>query len=178
MLAGIPDENAAEEVDGRWCDDGIEAFAVRRMPGGPPVSCLVQAKWSGQGELQLGDRRSATLVDGLRKLKWEDLDPQNPIRAFKSEIWPTVNTPEVKFVLAWVTSGENRPSPGVKTYAEQQAVGAAGDEGTVETRFLVLEDFTRELLRAVTPAGVEVTGEVIHSRGTDVQTQSLRGHQR
>jgi hypothetical protein len=58
-------------------------------------------------------------------------------------------------------------------------VRAAGDEGTVETRFLVLADFTEELLRAVTPNGVEVTGEFIHSRGTDAQTQSLQGgHQR
>jgi AIPR protein/Domain of unknown function (DUF4357) len=176
MLAAIPDEEAAERVTDRWCDDGIDGFAVRGFHAGPPTVYLVQAKWSARGNYNFGTDEVRTLVDGFRKLrKWEDLDPQNPIRAFKSEIWPAVNTPEVKFVLAWVTSGENRPSPGVKSYAEQQAVGAAGDERTVGTRFLVLEDFTRELLRAVTPAGVEVTGEFIHSRGTDVRTQSLQG---
>jgi hypothetical protein len=176
MLASIPDEEASERVTDRWCDDGIDGFAVPGCEAGPPVVYLVQAKWSAKGNYNFGTDEVRALVDGLRKLrKWEDLHPQNPIRAFKDEIWAAVNTPGVKFVLARVTSGENRPSPGVKSYAEQQASEAAGDERTVETRFLVLEDFIRELLRAVTPAGVEVTGEFIHSRGTDVQTQSLQG---
>ena len=176
MLAGISDEEAAERVTDRWCDDGIDGFAVPECQAGPPVIYLVQAKWSAKGNYNLGNDDVRTLVDGFQKLRtWDDLDPQNPIRAFKKEIWPVVNTPEVKFVLAWVTSGENKPSPRVKSQAEQQAVKAAGHKATVETRFLVLEDFTKELLRAVTPAGVEVTGEFIHSRGTDAQTQSLQG---
>ena len=176
MLAGIPDEEAAKRVTDRMGDDGIDGFAVPKCQAGPPVVYLVQAKWSAKGNYNLVTDDVRTLVDGFRKLRtWTDLHPQNPIRAFKNEIWPVVITPKVKFVLAWVTSGENRPSDGVKKYAEQQAVKAAGDEVTVETRFLVLEDFTKELLRAVTPAGVEVTGEFIHSRGTDAQTQSLQG---
>jgi hypothetical protein len=176
ILAGITDEKAAKQVTDRMGDDGIDGFAVPESQAGPPVVYLVQAKWSAKGNYNLGTDDVRTLVDGFRKLRtWTDLDPQNPIRAFKSEIWPTVITPEVKFVLAWATSGENRPSIGVRKYAEQQAVKAAGDEVSVETRFLVLEDFTDELLRAVTPAGVEVTGEFIHSRGMDAQTQSLQG---
>ena len=141
---------------------------------------LVQAKWSAKGNYNFGTDEVRNLVEGFRKLRtWTDLDPQNPIRAFKSEIWQAINTPGVKFVLAWVTSGENRPSDYVKKSAEQQAVKAAGGEVTVETRFLVLEDFTKELLRAVTPKGVEVTGEFIHSRGTDAQnTVVAGGHQR
>jgi hypothetical protein len=82
-----------------------------------------------------------------------DLDPHNPIRVVESEIRWAVITPGVKFVLAWVTSGENRPSDGDKKYAEQQAVKAAEGKVTVETRFLVLEDLTEELLRAVAPWG-------------------------
>ncbi len=176
MLAGIPDEEATERVTDRWNDDGIDGFAVPGCQASQPVIYLVQAKWSAKGNYNLGNNDVRTLVDGFRKLRtWDDLDPQNPIRAFKTEIWPTVITPEVKFVLAWVTSGENKPSPRVKSEAGQQAVKAADGKVTVETRFLVLEDFTRELLRAVTPAGVEVTGEFIHSRGTDAQTQSLQG---
>jgi hypothetical protein len=180
MLAGIPDEEAAKQVTDRMGDDGIDGFAVLRCQAGPPVIYLVQAKWSAKGNYNLATDDVRTLVDGLRKLRtWDDLHPQNPIRAFKGEIWPHVNTPGVKFVLAWVTSGENRPSDGVKKYAEQQAVKAAGNNVAVETRFLVLEDFTKELLRSVTPAGVDVTGGFIHSRGTDAQTQSLQGgHQR
>jgi hypothetical protein len=177
MLAGIPEEEAAKRVTDRMNDDGIDGFAVPECQAGrPPAVYLVQAKWSAKGNYNLGTDDVRTLVDGFRKLRtWSALHPQNPIRAFKSEIWPAVNTPEVKFVLVWVTSGENKPSPGVKEYAQQQVVIAAGNNVTVETRFLVLEDFTKELLRAVTPAGVEVTGEFIHSRGTDAQTQSLQG---
>jgi AIPR protein/Domain of unknown function (DUF4357) len=176
MLAGIPDEEAAKRVTDRMNDDGIDGFAVPEWQAAPPVVYLLQAKWSAKANYNLGTDDVRTLVDGFRKLRtWNDLHPQNPIRAFKSEIWPAVSTPEVKFVLAWVTSGENKPSPGVKEYAKQQVVSAAGNKVTVETRFLVLEDFTKELLRAVTPAGVEVTGEFIHSRGTDAQTQSLQG---
>jgi hypothetical protein len=176
MLAGIPDEEAAKRVTDRMGDDGIDGFAVPECQTGPPVIYLVQAKWSAKGNYNLGNDDVRTLVAGFQKLRtWDDLDPQNPIRDFKSEIWPVVNTPEVKFVLAWVTSGENKPSPRVKSEAQQQAGKAAGHKATVETQFLVLEDFTKELLRAVTPKGVEVTGEFIHSRGTDAQTQSLQG---
>jgi hypothetical protein len=176
MLAGISDEEAAEQVTDRGGDDGIDGFAVAEFQVGPPMVCLVQAKWSAKGNYDFGTDEVRNLVEGFRKLRtWTDLDPQNPILAFKSEIWKAVTTPGVKFVLAWVTSGKNRPSDYVKKSAEQQAVKAAGGEVTVETRFLVLEDFTKELLRAVTPKGVEVTGEFIHSRGTDAQNQSLQG---
>jgi AIPR protein/Domain of unknown function (DUF4357) len=176
MLAGIPDEKAAKWVTDRMNDDGIDGFAKVESHVGPPVLYLVQAKWSAKGNYNFGTDEVRTLVDGFRKVRtWNGLHPQNPIQAFKSEIWPVVITPGAKFVLAWVTSGANRPSDGVKKYAVQQAAGAAGGQAPVETRFLVLEDFTKELLRDVTPAGVEVTGEFIHSRGVDAQTQSLQG---
>jgi hypothetical protein len=81
--------------------------------------------------------------------------------------------------LAWVTSGENRPSDGVKKYAEQQAVKAAGDEVTVETRFLILEDLTKELLRAVTPAWGRGDGRVHPQPGNGrPDTVVAGGHQR
>jgi hypothetical protein len=176
MLAGISDEEAGERVTDRWCDDGIDGFAKVESQAGPPVIYLVQAKWSAKGNYNFGTDDVRTLVDGFRKLRtWNGLHPQNPIQAFKSELWRAVNIPGVKFVLAWVTSGKNRTSIDVRKYAVQQAVDAAGGKATVETRFLILEDFTKELLRAVTPKGVEVTGEFIHSRGTDAQTQSLQG---
>lgn len=176
ILAGIPDEKAAKWVTDRGGDDGIDGFAKVESVAGPPVIYLIQTKWSAKGNYNFGTDEVRNLVEGFRKVRtWTDIDPQNPILAFKGEIWEAVKTPGVKFVLAWVTSGENDPSDYVKKSAEQQAVKAAGGEVTVETRFLVLEDFTTELMRAVTPKGVEVTGEFIHSRGTDVQTQSLQG---
>lgn len=176
MLAGISDEEAGKRVTDRWCDDGIDGFAVPKCQAGPPVVYLIQAKWSAKGNYNLGTDDVRTLVDGFRKLRtWTDLHSDNPIRDFKSEIWKAVNTPYMKIVLAWVTSGKNQPSDGVKKYAKQQVEKAAGKERPVETRFLTLDDFTKEMLRAVTPTGVEVTGEFIHSRGTDAQTQSLQG---
>ena len=176
MLSGISEEQAAKWVTDRTNDDGIDGFAKTECQSGPPVLYLVQAKWSAEGKYNFGQDDVRTLVDGLKKVRtWEDLHPRNPIRAFKGEIWPVVKTPDMKFVLAWVTSGQHKPSPGVVEYAKQQVRNAVGDDVIVETRFLVLEDFTRELLRGVTRAGVEVTGEFIHSRGTDTQTQSLQG---
>lgn len=176
MLAGISDQKAAKWVTDRGGDDGIDGFAKVESQAGPPVIYLIQAKWSAKGNYNFGTDEVRNLVEGFRKVRtWTDLDPQNPILAFKSEIWEAVKTPGVKFVLAWVTSGESRPSNYVKKSAEQQAVKAAGGEVIVETRFLVLEDFTRGLLRVGIPKGVEVTGEFIHSRGTDAQTQSLQG---
>ena len=125
MLAGIPDEEAAERVTDRWNDDGIDGFAVPGCQASQPVIYLVQAKWSAKGNYNLGNNDVRTLVDGFRKLRtWDDLDSQNPSRAFKTEIWPTVITPEVKFVLAWVTSGENKPLP-----PRQERGRSAGREG-------------------------------------------------
>ena len=179
MLAGIPDEEAAKRVTDRGSDDGIDGFAIA-YPAGPPVIYLIQAKWSSKGNYNFGTDDVWPLVDGFEKLRtWNRLNLQNPIRAFESELLPAINTPGVKFVLAWVTSGNNNrnnnPGEGVKKYAVQQAAKAAGTERDVETRFLVLEDFTKEMLRTVTPAGVDVTGEFIHSRGVDAQTRSLQG---
>src|SRR5690242_3137053 len=88
MLAGIPDEEAAKQVTDRMGDDGIDGFAVPKCQAGPPVVYLVQAKWSAKGNYNFGTDEVRTLVDGFRKLrKWEDLDPHNPIRLFRSEIW-------------------------------------------------------------------------------------------
>lgn len=98
MLAGIPDKEAAKRVTDRMGDDGIDGFAVVERASEPPVVYLVQAKWSAKGNYNFGTDDVRTLVDGLRKLRtWTDLDPNNPIRDFKSEIWPAVNMPGVKF---------------------------------------------------------------------------------
>jgi AIPR protein/Domain of unknown function (DUF4357) len=176
ILADIPDEEAAQRVTDRGPDDGIDGFAKVEFQAGSPVIYLIQSKWSSKGNYNFGTDDVWPLVDGFEKLlTWDRLNPQNPIRAFKSELWPAINTPGVKFVLAWVTSGNNKPGDGIRKYAAQQATKAAWNGVSVETRFLVLEDFTKELLRAVTPAGVDVTGEFIHSRGVDAQTQSLQG---
>src|ERR1700722_14276161 len=142
MLAGISDEEAGKRVTDRWCDDGIDGFAKVESQAGPPVIYLVQAKWSAKGNYNFGTDEVRTLVDGFRKLRtWNGLHPQNPIQAFKSELWRAVNIPGVKFVLAWVTSGKNGPSIDVRKCAVQQAVDAAGGRASVETRFLILEDF-------------------------------------
>jgi hypothetical protein len=176
MLGGASDVEAAKRVTDRGGDDGIDGFAKVECQTGPPVIYLIQTKWSAKGNYNFSTDDVRTLVDGFEKLRtWDGLHPQNPIQAFKSELWQAINTPGVKFVLVWATSGSNKPADGVKKYAVQQAAKAAGNEVAVETRFLVLEDFTKELLRAVTPAGVDVTGEFIHSRGVDAQTQSLQG---
>lgn len=176
MLAGVSDEEAAKRVTDRGGDDGVDGFAKVECQAGPPVIYLIQTKWSAKGNYNFSTDDVRTLVDGFEKLRtWDGLHPQNPIRAFKSELWQAINTPGVKFVLVWAASGSNKPADGVKKYAVQQAAKAAGNEVVVETRFLVLENFTKELLRAVTPAGVDVTGEFIHSRGVDAQTQSLQG---
>jgi hypothetical protein len=180
ILTGIPDEEAAKRVTDRGPDDGIDGFAKVEFQAGSPVIYLIQSKWSSKGNYNFGTDDVWPLVDGFEKLlTWDRLNPQNPIQAFKSELWPAIKTPGVKFVLAWVTSGSsnrnNNPGEGIKKYAAQQAAKAAWNGVAVETRFLVLEDFIRELLRAVTPAGVDVTGEFIHSRGVDAQTQSLQG---
>ncbi len=137
---------------------------------------LLQAKWSAEGTYNFGTGDVQTLVEGLRKLRtWVDLDPANPIRAFEPEIQPVIDTPGVRFVLAWVTSGQQKVSDGVKKYAAQRIREVVKDGVAVEARFLVLKGLVDELRRGVAPGGVTVTGELLSSRMHDDQGLSLQG---
>src|ERR1700722_12235722 len=63
ILTGIPDEKAAKWVTDRGGDDGIDGFAVAESQVGPPVVCLVQAKWSAKGNYNFGTDEVRNLAE-------------------------------------------------------------------------------------------------------------------
>jgi hypothetical protein len=180
MVAGIPDREAAARVTDYYHDDDIDGFAVERAESGSSTIYLIQAKWSAEGKHNFKEDEAVGLYDGLAKLLKEAefhpaLHPQNPLRDHLTEILEERDRVGTRFVLVWATSGRNKPSPGVEQVVAERKAEFAGDGLSVESRFLLLEDFIRELEHKVARTGVTVFGGLLRSRKVDEQHESLQG---
>jgi hypothetical protein len=176
MVAGIPDREAARRVTDYFHDDGIDSFAVEAAESGPPMTYLIQAKWSAEGKYNLKAHDATALLNGLTRLLAPDgLHPDNLLRNHFGEIRRAVRSFGARFVLVWATSGQNDPSPDIIRVIDKGIAGFTQDEISVERRFLLLEDFIRELEADVARTGVTVSGGLLRSRTVDEQHESLQG---
>jgi len=176
MVAGIPDRDAARQVTDNYHDDGIDSFAVVEAESRPPTIYLIQAKWSAEGRYNFKERDATVLLNGLTKVLEEDgLHQDNLLRNHSGEICQARNSVGARVVLVWATSGQKDPSPDIIGVIDEGIAGFTREEIGVERRFLLLEDFIREVKADVARTGVTVAGGLLRSRKVDEQHESLQG---
>jgi hypothetical protein len=173
MVAGIPDHDAAAQVTDYFRDDGIDGFAVAVEPR--PTIYLVQAKWSARGTHSFNDAETKKLVDGFAKLQHEELDQDNRLHDYHSEIHPLMITPGASIVLVFATSGHKAVSPTTKNEIAKSVARLTKDGISVDTRFLLLDDFVKQLETRVARRGVTVFAPLLRNRSVDEQYPALQG---
>jgi hypothetical protein len=186
IVAGVPDLEGAQRVTDYYHDDGIDGFALTTGVSKPPTIYLIQAKWSAKGTYNFKMPDVNALFEGLAKLRREahgrkgsphgsGLHPDNLLRKHLADLLPAIASIGIRFVLVWVTSGQNRPSRDITDSITGKIADLARDEIRVDHRFLVLEDFIKAMDAEVAPRGVTVDGGLLASRKLEERPAFLQG---
>lgn len=175
VAASIPAREAGQRVTDYFCDDGIDAFAVKSVNPLSPVIYLVQAKWSAKGNHTFDVSETMKLVEGFAKLREERLHSDNLLHHHRGEIGQVMATPGTRVGLVFATSGYRHVPPNTRTAIAEAVARLTRNETPVDIEYLLLKNFVDHLEAGVARRGVAVSAPLLRNRPVDEQYPALQG---